>query len=156
MRKLFFTLMLALPTGLLKATAEDILDRIDVKGIEMYSYINNAVKTNEWGFDLIRTADGENFEVITRTGFDDKYNYGCPSFLATDEGLYFGTCNRFYGGQLFLLANKENATVGITETTAPDASPSGLVYTLSGQRFSGQPARAGVYIKDGRKVVTGR
>ena len=147
---------LALAMGLLKATAEDILDRIDVKGIEMYSYINNAVKANEWGFDLIRTADGENFEVITRTGFDDKYNYGCPSFLATDEGLYFGTCNPFYGGQLFLLSNKGNEAVGISETIAPDASPSGLVYTLSGQRFSGQPARAGVYIKDGRKVVTGR
>ena len=147
---------LALAMGLLKATAEDILDRIDVKGIEMYSYINNAVKANEWGFDLIRTADGENFEVITRTGFDDKYNYGCPSFLATDEGLYFGTCNPFYGGQLFLLSNKGNEAVGISETIAPDASPSGLVYTLSGQRVSGQPARAGVYIKDGRKVVTGR
>ena len=85
---------------------EDVHNAIDWKGIEMYAYINNAVMEDEWGFDLYRTSDGgETFEVITRDGFGDKYNYGCPSFLETEEGLYFGTCNPFYGGQLYLLTN---------------------------------------------------
>ena len=88
-----------------QADVADISERIDLEGIKMYAYINKTVRNNQWGFDLLRTSDGgQSFEVITRTGFDDKYNYGCPSFLSTEEGLYFGTCNPFYGGQLFLLS----------------------------------------------------
>jgi hypothetical protein len=116
--------------------------------------------TNDWGFDLIRTADGENFEVITRTGFDDKYNYGCPSFLSTEEGLYFGTCNPFYGGQLFLLTSKEQGgkadvqpelPTAISTVEADDAED--VYYDLSGRRLEGKPDTKGVYIKDGKKVV---
>ena len=83
---------------------DKLYNSVDWKGIEMYVYINSAVMNDEWGFDLFRTSDGgESFEVITRSGFNDKYNYGCPSFLETEEGLYIGTCNPFYGGQLYLL-----------------------------------------------------
>ena len=144
-----------------KDTASDIANKIDLKGAEMYLYINHAVMTNEWGFDLIRTADGENFEVITRTGFDDKYNYGCPSFLATEEGLYIGTCNPFYGGQLFLLTSHDSegpAYIGtnlpvtdIPSVEADDAED--VYYDLSGRRLEGKPDTKGVYIKDGKKVV---
>ena len=81
----------------------DAYNKIDWEGLEMYNYISNMVKNDKWGFDLIRTADGVNFELITDDGFGDKYNYGVPSFLATDEGLYIGTCNPFYGAQLYLL-----------------------------------------------------
>jgi hypothetical protein len=83
----------------LKAT----FTKVDWEGFEMYKYISDMVKNDKGGFDLFRTKDAENFEVITRTGFDDKYNYGCSAFLATQEGLYIGTCNPFYGGQLYLL-----------------------------------------------------
>lgn len=143
-----------------KDTASDIANKIDLKGAEMYLYINHAVMTNEWGFDLIRTADGENFEVITRTGFDDKYNYGCPSFLSTEEGLYFGTCNPFYGGQLFLLTSKEQGgkadvqpelPTAISTVEADDAED--VYYDLSGRRLEGKPDTKGVYIKDNKKVV---
>ena len=141
-------------------TATEISNKIDLKGAEMYLYINHAVMTNPWGFDLIRTADGENFEVITRTGFDDKYNYGCPSFLSTEEGLYFGTCNPFYGGQLFLLSSKEQGgkadvqpelPTAISTVEADDAED--VYYDLSGRRLEGKPDTKGVYIKDGKKVV---
>ena len=81
----------------------EIYNKIDWEGLEMYKYISDMVEKDNWGFDLIRTADGETFELITDDGFEDKYNYGAPSFLATDEGLYIGTCNPFYGGQLYLL-----------------------------------------------------
>ena len=144
--------------------ASDIAEKIDLKGAEMYLYINHAVMTNKWGFDLIRTADGENFEVITRTGFDDKYNYGCSSFLATEEGLYFGTCNPFYGGQLFLLTSnaKEDPddVSSMSPTTDPTAissvganSDANIYYDLSGRRLQGKPVMKGVYIKNGKKVV---
>ena len=90
----------------LETTKEKIIDaynKFDWEGLEMYKYISDMVKNDNWGFDLIRTADGENFELLTDNGFGDKYNYGASSFLATDEGLYIGTCNPFYGGQLYLL-----------------------------------------------------
>ncbi len=144
---------LALLFAKIQSDAADIHERIDLKGIEMYAYINNAVRTNEWGFDLLRTDDGgQSFEVITRTGFDDKYNYGCPSFLSTEEGLYFGTCNPFYGGQLFLLS--EESTTGIDEAKSHETAPVATgYYTLSGQAVKGTPVRPGLYIKDGRKGI---
>jgi hypothetical protein len=141
---------------MLQAMATDICDRIDGKGIEMYRYINKTVMDNQWGFDLLRTSDGgQSFEVITRSGFDDKYNYGCPSFLSTEEGLYFGTCNPFYGGQLYLLSEKEVTPSGIGELKSQKSIEGGDYHTLSGQVVKGVPTRPGIYLKDGRKVVVG-
>ena len=141
---------------MLQAMAADICDRIDGKGIEMYRYINKTVMDNQWGFDLLRTSDGgQSFEVITRSGFDDKYNYGCPSFLSTEEGLYFGTCNPFYGGQLYLLSEKEVTPSGIGELKSQESIEGGDYHTLSGQVVKGVPTRPGIYLKDGRKVVVG-
>ena len=148
--------MLTTILGKMQETAAEIAERIDVKGIEMYAYINHAVRTNEWGFDLLRTSDGGNsFEVITRTGFDDKYNYGCPSFLSTEEGLYFGTCNPFYGGQLFLLSEDgKDVVTGIT-TVETVKKQDNIFYTLNGQRVT-NPQRPGIYLQNGKKVVVNR
>lgn len=145
--------MLAAIFGKMQETAADLYDRVDGKGIEMYTYINHAVRTNEWGFDLLRTADGgQTFEVITRTGFDDKYNYGCPSFLSTEEGLYFGTCNPFYGGQLFLLTEEGTDYVTGITTVETMKSQDNIFYTLNGQRVA-NPNRLGIYLQNGKKVV---
>ena len=92
-----------------KEKIDNIIDNIDWKGLEMYMYISNRVKNNEPGFDLYRTDDALNFEKITTNGFGDKYNYGCSSFLSTDQGLYIGTCNPFYGGQLYLLKDDQTS-----------------------------------------------
>ena len=137
----------------LKNSLEEIADRIDVKGIQMYAYINKMVREDEWGFDLFRTSDGVDFEVITRTGFDDKYNYGCPSFLATEEGMYIGTCNPFYGGQLHLLTNLKEPEVGVSTIAADSKQLSDVYYTPSGLRIVGTPTEPGIYINDGRKVI---
>ena len=57
-----------------KDEIQKLADKIDVEGAKKYLYINHLVRNNEWGFDLFRTSDGENFETITRNGFNDKYN----------------------------------------------------------------------------------
>ncbi|MBR2191472.1 MAG: Ig-like domain-containing protein [Eubacterium sp.] len=101
-----------------KEKIDHIIDNIDWKGLEMYMYISNRVKENEAGFDLYRTEDALNFEKITTNGFGDKYNYGCSSFLATDQGLYIGTCNPFFGGQLYLLKDDMKTTVSLSKTKA--------------------------------------
>lgn len=137
-----------------------LADKIDVEGAKKYLYINHLVRNNEWGFDLFRTSDGETFETITRNGFNDKYNYGCPSFLTTDEGLYIGTCNPFYGGQLYLLTNiKEDEkakieAVGIEEVKDRLVENAGSDWhDLQGRKINGNPARAGIYLRNGRKVI---
>ncbi|MBR0047576.1 MAG: hypothetical protein IJP75_11995 [Bacteroidaceae bacterium] len=147
-----------------KEGLQEVADKIDIEGMEKYLYINNRVKNDEWGFDLVRTSDGENFEVITRNGFNDKYNYGCPSFLATEEGLYIGTCNPFYGGQLYLLTNNDSKldpeydASRIEETTTGIAKPAGAgaaatYYDLQGRRLKSKPAQKGVYIQGNKKIM---
>ena len=143
-----------------KDEIQKLADKIDVEGAKKYLYINHLVRNNEWGFDLFRTSDGETFETITRNGFNDKYNYGCPSFLTTDEGLYIGTCNPFYGGQLYLLTNiKEDEkakieAVGIEEVQYRLVENAGSDWhDLQGRKINGNPARAGIYLRNGRKVI---
>lgn len=149
-----------------KATLQEISEKIDIEGLEKYLYINNRVMNDQWGFDLYRTSDGETFETITQNGFNDKYNYGCPSFLATEEGLYMGTCNPFYGGQLYLLTNTpsdkemENEASKITTaevvtgvSSIQNADAANIYYDLNGRRLQGKPTQKGVYICNGVKFV---
>ena len=138
-----------------KEHIEDLADRIDVEGAKKYLYINNIVKNSEWGFDLYRTTDGETFETITTDGMGDKYNYGCPSLLATDEGLYFGTCNPFYGAQLYRLTNQHADDDVITGIDSHVASRDldNTYYTTSGQNLHNRPTAKGIYIHGGKKVV---
>lgn len=139
-----------------KESLHEISEKIDLVGLEKYLYVNNRVMNNKWGFDLYRTLDGETFETITQNGFDDKYNYGCPSFLSTEEGLYFGTCNPFYGGQLYLLSEKGTSSkivTGIAEMDEGRSKTSDVWNDLSGRRLSGKPTTKGIYINGGHKVV---
>ena len=143
-----------------KDEIQKLADKIDVEGAKKYLYINHLVRNNEWGFDLFRTSDGETFETITRNGFNDKYNYGCPSFLATDEGLYIGTCNPFYGGQLYLLTNIKEDEKAKIEAVGIEEVKDRLVenaesdwHDLQGRKINGNPARAGIYLRNGRKVM---
>lgn len=57
-----------------------------------------------FGFDLYVTEDGTQFTKITDDGFGDPYNHGCRAFGITDEGLYVGTANPFYGTQVWKLS----------------------------------------------------
>ena len=72
---------------------------------KMYMDISKVVAGDEQGFDIFKTADGENWEVVTRDGFGDKFNYGALRFVTTEEGMYITTANPFFGGQLYLLSN---------------------------------------------------
>ena len=58
---------------------------------------------SEEGYDLFVSNDGVNFDVLTRDGMGDPYNYGSRVFAITDNGLCIGTANPFYGGQVWLL-----------------------------------------------------
>ncbi len=47
------------------------------------------------GCDLWRTADGENWMPVTRTGFDNEYNYGIRNMQSTPHGLFVAVANPF-------------------------------------------------------------
>jgi hypothetical protein len=53
------------------------------------------ILTNEAGCDLWRTADGENWLPITRTGFDNYYNLGFRNLVSTPHGLFVASANPF-------------------------------------------------------------
>lgn len=56
------------------------------------------------GCSLWRSRDGEQFELVTRSGFGNKYNWGIRNFASTPHGLFVGTAN-VYGPELAVERN---------------------------------------------------
>lgn len=100
------------------------------QALEMYKEISAIVKDDEQGFDIFKTADGENWEVVTRDGFGDKFNYGALRFLTTEEGMYITTANPFFGGQLYLLSNDKVQPAPEKKGIIGDANGDGVVDIL--------------------------
>ena len=92
---------------------------------DLYKFVSicNVVAADERGAGLYATSDGANFDIINLNGFNDEYNWGIRNFIPTDEGLYVGMANPFYGGQLWLLTEND---VPAQEETAPQ----GILATL--------------------------
>lgn len=99
---------------------KQIYSKIDITGLKMYAYIVRLVENDVWGFDMFKTSDGVNFEVVTDDGFGDPYNYGGRSLITTTEGLYIGTANPFYGAQLWRLKNNKAVNTNPEKPTTPD------------------------------------
>ena len=92
------------------------------------------LKEAEPGFDFYVTEDGVNFQTITVDGFGDPYNHGLRAFGITNEGLYIGTANPFYGTQVWKLSEtkyeptEEDSTSSNTESlTQPTSNASASV-----------------------------
>uniref|UniRef100_UPI001323F1A4 LPXTG cell wall anchor domain-containing protein n=1 Tax=Escherichia coli TaxID=562 RepID=UPI001323F1A4 len=75
-----------------------------------------------FGFDLYVTEDGVNFTKITDNGFGDPYNHGCRAFGITNEGLFIGTANPFYGTQVWKLSEKTVTPVESSEESKQEDS----------------------------------
>jgi ubiquinone/menaquinone biosynthesis C-methylase UbiE len=56
--------------------------------------IKNVV-ANHAGFDLWRSCDGITWVPVTRTGFNNSYNYGARTMVSTPFGLFIATANPF-------------------------------------------------------------
>lgn len=79
---------------------------INVDGLRTYCTISETLANNENpGFELYSTTDGINYETVTLNGFNDSFNYGCRTLLPTENGLYLGTANPFYGAQLWKITD---------------------------------------------------
>lgn len=146
--------------GNLLDNIQGLINGFNTGALSDYAYLYNRMRANKMGCDIMRTADGETFEFVTRDGLGDKYNYGCCAFAASDDGLYIGTSNSFYGGQLWLLpktstpgswVGPETDNADAIQNIAGAAIQSGY-YTLDGRRVNGKPAQKGIYIYNGKKI----
>lgn len=88
-----------------------VLSKIDIyfksdevaKQIYYMKEIRKMLDNSKFGFDFLVSKDGINFTRITRDGFNNKFNYGLRTLISSNDGLYIGTANPFYGGQLWKL-----------------------------------------------------
>jgi len=55
----------------------------------------DRVVRTEGGFDLWTTSDGVGWRPVTRTGFDNHFNYGARTLVSSPHGLFVGTANPF-------------------------------------------------------------
>lgn len=94
-----------------KALLNKIISLFDMKGLSMYLEISQYMVNNTAGFDLYATSDMKNFDCVTLNGFNDEYNYGARTFAPTEDGLYIGTANPFYGAQVWKLEDLEEGEV---------------------------------------------
>lgn len=141
----------------------ELFESLETSALNNYVFIFNRMRTNKMGFDLMRTSDGHSFEFITRNGLGDMRNFGCPCFATTADGLYIGTSNPYFGGQLYLMTNiSGNSSIRLHGTDGDDADAlqsisasdaQGDYFTLDGRRVSGKAAQKGIYIHNGKKVL---
>ena len=85
---------------------DKLLEDLHVQNFAYYWGLNEYAIKSVKGFDLLVSEDGVKFEVLTNNGFGDEYNHGVRGLASTEEGLFIGTANPFYGAQLWLLTDK--------------------------------------------------
>lgn len=94
----------------------NVFENVNQEGVDCYVRVSDTIAANDNpGFELYCTEDGVNYETITLNGFNDEYNYGCRTLLVGSDGLYLGTANPFYGGQLWKINER---TVGVESFTS--------------------------------------
>ena len=91
-----------------------------------YLGCSNIIHTQEKGCDVLISSDGVNFTTLTRNGFGDIYNHGGRAFIPTDNGLFLGMANPFWGTQLWRVTDgSENPTPDKPGTDKPSTDKPG-------------------------------
>ena len=104
---------------------EDLLSKID---------LYNA---DPAGSNIYSSKDGLTWVPEMNNGFGDPYNYGGRTIKATDQGLFVGTANPFWGAQVWL-GNETEETEEEGDTEEHDriensGSSGGCDLSISGQ-----------------------
>jgi hypothetical protein len=68
---------------------------------DMMNQLEMVNAKNPAGCDLYISSDGENFKPVVRDGFGDEFNYGVRTVKSTENGLFVGTANPFYGFDMY-------------------------------------------------------
>ena len=101
---------------------------LNQENVDNFGYFVNVCKylrsatSDKRGRDLVVTADGVNFQTITRNGFGDNNNHGLRVFAVTNSGLSVGTANPYHGTQIW------NLNDGTTVTSATLSAGNAFTY----------------------------
>lgn len=101
---------------------------LNQENVDNFGYFVNVCKylrsatSDKRGCDLVVTADGVNFQTITRNGFGDNNNHGLRVFAVTNSGLSVGTANPYHGTQIW------NLNDGTTVTSATLSAGNAFTY----------------------------
>lgn len=63
----------------------------------------NQANDNPAGFDIYVSRNGINWEWVTCDGFGDQFNYGGKVMKSSNNTMYVGTANPFYGCQVWTI-----------------------------------------------------
>ncbi len=114
--------------AMLRQQLEKLLDACDqvfydstIHNFVFYFGVNYYAQQCERGFDLLVSNDGVNFDAITRDGFGDGANHGLRTICSTDQGVFLGTANPYYGTQLWRLYSERDQKICKGRRTAPAA-----------------------------------
>lgn len=80
---------------------EELISEELLQNMKSFLKCSAYLAVAERGFDLYTIDTDLNVETVTTNGFDDPYNHGCRVFSITDQGLFIGTANPFYGTQVW-------------------------------------------------------
>ncbi len=93
--------------SLLKYLDEDVLITFGVTDpqrrtdiLKLIDFLYQA-NDNPAGFDIYMSQDGINWNALTLDGFGDQFNYGGRVMKSSDNTMYVGTANPFYGCQVW-------------------------------------------------------
>lgn len=78
-----------------------------------YFGCNYYSQKSDPGFDLLVSKDGVNFDVITSDGFGDAANHGLRCITSTEQGVFLGTANPYYGTQLWRMYSDADKPVHV-------------------------------------------
>ena len=105
----------------LEKQIDDIILNSTVENFVYYYGCSQIVSKQEAGCDVLVSSDGVHFDALTRNGFNDKYNHGGRAFIPTDNGLFLGMANPFWGAQLWKITDgSENPKPDTDKTNKPD------------------------------------
>lgn len=105
----------------LEKQIDDIILNSTVENFVYYYGCSQIVSKQEAGCDVLVSSDGVHFDALTRNGFNDKYNHGGRAFIPTDNGLFLGMANPFWGAQLWRITDgSENPKPDTDKTNKPD------------------------------------
>ena len=114
---------------ILIAAASFLRDFVDLEGLAAYNEVAGKLRASNPGFELFVSSDGEQFKRILNDGIDDGFNYGGRTFVISNNKLYLGTANPFYGAQLWRVDKRGPVTptysVNVNNSFAGAASGAG-------------------------------
>ncbi|WP_294474673.1 dockerin type I domain-containing protein [uncultured Ruminococcus sp.] len=104
---------------ILKAQQEAEKLKTYYNAVKLYAEMCSFIRKDTQGFDIFKSADGVNWEVVTDNGFGDKFNLAALSFQIAEDGMYVTAGNPFYGSQLYKISNDKTAPEQFTVTAEP-------------------------------------